>query len=332
MPKSLPDELYHYTGIYGLKGIVESQTLWATHYKYLNDAEEITHFRVKLPEVLRPVFENMFSGLNPQQKQLLVKEYGSIDIALREEPKNLAATVYNTTFGGSGDEPFFAEPYITAFCTVDKANERIANHGLLSQWRAYGAQGGYVIIFDTERLIQLLQEEGKQWAYAAVFAGDVVYSSPTDEEMRDEFCTQIDVIQKNWEEAFRTHDSTDLKDTYKHFVSCACRYKHWGFAEEREFRIVIVPTPSHIIEIAKAVGKTILAKKPVSSFLRNGTAVPYLNLFEGITGLADKRLPIKRVIVGPHPDKDKRKIAVEKLLSQNNIQADVSVTAIPYLG
>jgi hypothetical protein len=38
MPKSPPEELYHYTGIHGLKGIVESQTLWATHYKYLNDA------------------------------------------------------------------------------------------------------------------------------------------------------------------------------------------------------------------------------------------------------------------------------------------------------
>ena len=41
MPKPLADELYHYTGIHGLKGIIESQTLWATHYKYLNDAEEV---------------------------------------------------------------------------------------------------------------------------------------------------------------------------------------------------------------------------------------------------------------------------------------------------
>jgi hypothetical protein len=41
---------------------------------------------------------------------------------------------------------------VTAFCTVDKGNEPVASHGLLGQWRAYGQQGGYVIIFDTEQL------------------------------------------------------------------------------------------------------------------------------------------------------------------------------------
>jgi len=191
--------------------------------------------------------------------------------------------------------------------------------------------GGYVIIFDTEQLIQLLDKEGEKWAYSALFAGDVVYSSPRDEEMRDEFCTEIDVIQRNWEQAIRTQDSTALKDTYQRFVSCACRYKHWGFVEEKEFRIVVVPTPPRIIEIAKAKGKTILPK-PVSSFLRDGTAIPYLNLFEGITSFSGKRLPIKRIIIGPHPEKEKRKFAVKKLLSQYNIEADVSVSAIPYLG
>jgi hypothetical protein len=73
-------------------------------------------------------------------------------------------------------------------------------------------------------------------------------------------------------------------------------------------------------------------QKPVSHFIRNGTTVPYLNLFEGITGSSGKQLPIKHVIVGPHSEKEKRKIAVEKLLAQNKIQADVSVSAIPYLG
>ena len=78
MPKSLPDELYHYTGIHGLKGIVESQTLWATHYKYLYDAEKIRHFRDRLPDILRPVFKNIFNGLKPQQEQVLLDEYRNV--------------------------------------------------------------------------------------------------------------------------------------------------------------------------------------------------------------------------------------------------------------
>ena len=33
-------KLYHYTNIYGALGIINSQTLWATHYGFLNDPEE----------------------------------------------------------------------------------------------------------------------------------------------------------------------------------------------------------------------------------------------------------------------------------------------------
>jgi hypothetical protein len=331
MPKPLPDELYHYTGIDGLKGIINSQTLWATHYRYLNDTEEVTYFRDKLPDFLRPVFKNIFAELNPQQQQFLINEHHSIDMAVQEESRKLAAIMYNVTFVGAEKKPPIAEPYITAFCRVDKNDERVANHGLLSQWRGYGAQGGYSIIFDAEGLRQLVEEEAKRWAYSTGFSGDVVYSSATNEEIYDEFGEHINAIQRNWEQALRTHNPKALDNTYSRFIACACRFKHWGFAEENEFRIVLPPTSSEIVEVAKKQGKTILPK-PVSFFVRNGTMVPYLNLFEGITGSSRKRLPIKRIIVGPHPEREKRKLAVEKLLSQHNIEADVSVSEIPFLG
>jgi len=331
MPKPHPHELYHYTGIDGLKGIIESQTLWATHYKYVNDTEEVIHFRDRLPQFLRPVFKKIFSGLNPQEQELVLNDYKSIDMAVEEEPKKLAKIMYNVTFVGAEKKPPIAEPYITAFCRVDKNNERVTNHGLLSQWRGYGAQGGYSIIFDAEGLRQLIQEEASKWAYSTGFSGDVVYSSATDEEIHDEFGEHIDDLQKSWEQALRTRNPSALGNTFSRFIACACRYKHWGFAEEKEYRIVLPPTSSEIVEVAQRQGKTILPK-PVSFFLRNGTMVPYLNLFEGITGSSGKRLPIKRIIVGPHPEKEKRKLAVEKLLSQYKIEADVSVSAIPYLG
>jgi len=47
--------------------------------------------------------------------------------------------------------------------------------------------------------------------------------------------------------------------------------------------------------------------------------------------LADKKLPIKSIIVGPHPDKIKRKKAVELLLGQHGISAEVMISEIPYL-
>jgi len=70
--------------------------------------------------------------------------------------------MYNATFGAAKDNPPFAEPYVASFCSVDKRDSYIASHGLLSQWRGYGTQGGYIITFDTAGLIQLLHEEGPE--------------------------------------------------------------------------------------------------------------------------------------------------------------------------
>ncbi len=252
--------------------------------------------------------------------------------ALEEEPKKLARIMYEATFGNTDGDGAFAEPFIASFCTVDKSNARVVEHGLMSQWRGYGAQGGYAIIFDTERLLELLHVEGKKWNYFYALGGDVVYSSAEDNEVYDELQKQIDEIQKGWEQSLRKKDPLALSSVAGNFISCACRYKHWGFSEEQEFRLVCVPTPPKVIELQKKSANVSLPTKRVSNYLRNGTPVPYINLFEEITGQAGKQLPIKRVIIGPHSDGERQRTAVEQLLRQNGIPAIVSLSAIPYLG
>ncbi|WP_431857582.1 DUF2971 domain-containing protein [Azospirillum sp.] len=37
--------IYHYTDLFGFKGIVESKGVWASHIRYMNDAEEVLHGR-----------------------------------------------------------------------------------------------------------------------------------------------------------------------------------------------------------------------------------------------------------------------------------------------
>ena len=37
-------ELYHYTNIYGLFGIITNKSLWLTRSDFLNDSTEITYF------------------------------------------------------------------------------------------------------------------------------------------------------------------------------------------------------------------------------------------------------------------------------------------------
>lgn len=67
----------------------------------------------------------------------------------------------------------------------------------------------------------------------------------------------------------------------------------------------------------------------LANMARDGVTVPYIRLFEA-QGL--KTFPIKRVIVGPHPNKIERKRAVEILLSNNGISADVIASDTSYRG
>src|SRR4051794_6267333 len=56
-------ELHHYTGAVGLKGIVESNSMWATYFADMNDAQEIHSLRV-------PLVNELAKRLDPVVKQI----------------------------------------------------------------------------------------------------------------------------------------------------------------------------------------------------------------------------------------------------------------------
>lgn len=49
-------ELFHYTGWAGVEGILRTQSLWATHWRYLNDPTEPRTARDLLPKLIAPAF------------------------------------------------------------------------------------------------------------------------------------------------------------------------------------------------------------------------------------------------------------------------------------
>lgn len=62
--------------------------------------------------------------------------------------------------------------------------------------------------------------------------------------------------------------------------------------------------------------------------------MPFIDLFEGVTSSSEKLLPIKRIIIGPSAnalEKREKIRAVEILIDQHGIKADVSASEIPYL-
>jgi len=106
--------LYHYTTVMGLLGIIETQTVWATGVRFLNDASELSYAAKAITELLSIELETRTDAISRLVLMELRNRLGRIR----------SAGVYVVSFCEGGD--------------------------LLSQWRAYGHGAGYSIGFGTE--------------------------------------------------------------------------------------------------------------------------------------------------------------------------------------
>ncbi|MDO8893456.1 DUF2971 domain-containing protein [Nitrosomonas sp.] len=343
MTKSLAEvhpELFHYTNAKGLIGIIESQSIWATHYAYLNDSEEIRCFLKNcLPDLLRDAGNKYLDELiaQVQSTQLRIDRQGGrkkiIDSFIGETQRVHEKILLKDAL---------AEPYIASFFTTSGlekgVSDQVAQHGLLSQWRGYGNEDGYAIVFDTKQFCELLKDVGEKMKNSMhAFFADVVYSSDPAFKFIKEFEEDLIVI-KDFFGAHLNGREKNLDKIYFSLMHCACRYKHWGFREENEVRVVVLPYPLHheaFYEDMKIEGITVgeISRK---HFFRAGALVPYIDLFDGVTSIADKKtLPIKRIIVGPtknDQEKNRRINAVKMLINQHGIKADVTASDIPFVG
>lgn len=150
-------ELYRYTTFLGLKGIVETNTMWATHYCDLNDSTEVYHLKEALIQALAPRFDPILPMRNRQERRRLKAIGGS--------PQQIARYIVDALYRASyanQTSSSYVEAFIASFCThADDSSYERAN-GLLSQWRAYGSDG-YCLVFDAAALSDLLKQE---WNYA----------------------------------------------------------------------------------------------------------------------------------------------------------------------
>lgn len=288
-------EVFHYTTAAGLYGIVSSKTLWASHIQFLNDTEEGVGFsRRVLPMILRSV-------VKPGKLTEIVE---LLEIAQTTAQDN----------------------YVTAFCaTKDKWT---AQNGLLSQWRGYGLDGGYAIVFNAKGLVDLLNTERKMYFEEEWAWGNVLYTPADLSSFQDKHNVKhFEHVRKGVSDFLETKDTKKAYPAFNSIALLSAFYKHRGFREEKEFRI-FVSEPSVKVGPAPSnnSGK---AYRIAHSYLRNGATVPCIHLFED---QELKALPIRRVIVGPHPEKQERKKSVEVLLRNHGIDAEVSVTDTPFHG
>ncbi|MBP3127500.1 DUF2971 domain-containing protein [Thalassospira sp. ER-Se-21-Dark] len=316
------ESLFHYTDQAGLLGILNTNDFWASSYKFLNDSQEVLHFRevllgVLFPHFLKAVSEAVKLGRVSQSELDL---FSGVRGLAESQAIEFIDSLYRSTFESDGDNVEAVHPFFVSFCSHNGEYEQA--NGLLSQWRGYGAGGGYAIEFDTHKLAQYIEVGLSKYDWAVAYMGDVVYGSEYSE--LGSVRPKIDKIVEAANRLFLGQEPHFKPDTYDAFVNPATRLKHWGFHEEHEVRIVAAPIlRGSIFDDGSTSDER--CKKILCRNSRRGI-LPYIQLVED----SAQALPIKKIIVGPSSDQDRSFAAVRFALRGRDIKVVKSST--PFVG
>lgn len=314
--------LYHYTTLEGFHGIMDSQKLRAKHFRDLNDRSEVFHILEKLQELLVPSVKAEIKRRRSELKKA-IREFGGRDALAKNQTNAALNAFFDVTFGGGGWNATFP-PYVTSFCSHVDDKNYVKENGLLSMWRSYSNDGGIALVFDTLKLEACLKKESEEYLYSFAGVGDVVYEGDNDAFI-SEFEEFVEVLKVKVMDMLLGNESfTTGADFIKDFIGAATRYKHQAFAEEREVRITVSPwIDSHFKDATESEIKSRVQKVPI-----NIGGSTYIELFD-VESVP--RLPITKVIIGPHIDQEQRhKDIREKLKYRRDIEIVCSQT--PFIG
>jgi hypothetical protein len=219
-----PNILYHYTTTIGLKGILETSTLWATDATFLNDAQELQFGRHDLCSALLAKAQELVSDIQDQHGP----EYSRASII--QTAVHYLMSEYDVV------RPVMTNPvYVTCFCEEGD---------LLSQWRGYSGGGGFALGFAPHALLDISLEQEEDPT-----RGDL-YKSLHTELVRIQYGDAaiqpvIDQIVAEIAPEPKAHSGTEgWHYAMWKIVPALAGIKHGAFAEEREWRLIALADTS----------------------------------------------------------------------------------------
>jgi hypothetical protein len=307
------DALFHYTTANGLIGIFESGELWSTAYYCANDEHELSAGSGVLSRLFR---ERAFELQRANDPRAVLFDRRGVDIMDFADgfERRLTNTAMNSLVA-----------YITCFCKP--ANEEGFLHGLLSQWRGYGTDGGYALQFSRSRL-KAAAEIANKATDSNYDLEDVHYSleNPLKESVLEHRAAFLGEFEKHLDELAmpidfsRTTGRNPIFELLKgplipllDYLTCT---KNVHFAEERECRL------NHIQPVAMSP-----AFRPVRRFGRNGLVVSYTTTPKDSF---DVLSCIDWIVVGPGPRMTARFKAVCELVKHSGRDIQVRPSHIPF--
>jgi len=100
-----------------------------------------------------------------------ITQHGGAHKVASDDAHRLIDILYAKIFGNS-----LAEPFIASFCSHANDQSYEKENGLLSQWRGYGNDGGFCIIFDTAALVTLLDAAFNAYNWLQLKIAPVCYA------------------------------------------------------------------------------------------------------------------------------------------------------------
>lgn len=206
-----PELLFHYTNSAGMRGILESSRLWATNYRFLNDASEVS-YGVSL-------FESIVQDRLASSSNEVVSEF-------------LGRTLHTANaFDGMFD------CYIACFCERDD---------LLNQWRVYAGTGGGYALGLTAKEIGL--RWGELHPTQDFVLRKVVYDIDIQKQLIFEVLELAAKLLEEATQGISVADANNLIARCCHFVRSEVAdylfcFKHPAFAVEEEWRLCHIVSP-----------------------------------------------------------------------------------------
>lgn len=323
--------LFHYTTLEGFKGILSKNTLWATHYQFLNDSQEL---KVALNYIEEIFYEAVIETLDSRLADK-TRDFKRVLHSLRGEVENIRETIL---------EPLQNEFYIISFCQHKEDSFEYKN-GLLSQWRAYGkGKPKFAIEFDYKLLSRAFENEAKSFLLSLTH-DPVTYDDPktpqeTIYQRHEKKLSRVkDLADFLYRDMLGLVTSKEFDEQYKNYTDRALAallwllpfIKHNGFKEENEYRYSLVATMISEKTKNKLRPHEKKPEKPrkYREKLGYGDVVPYIEIFEE---KKDFKLPIKRIIVGPSREQKQIYTFTQNyLFSNNRMDIKLEKSDIPYL-
>ncbi len=290
MPVPNGCHLYHYTDYRGFKGIVESNVLWATNLFFLNDAEE---FRYGIGLLKRRLTNRCDESDEPPHPiyNVFLSILGLITGDSEGAPLENRMAVYVASFSECGD--------------------------VLSQWRAYCPNGGLAIGFNWHKLDALAKKQG-------LTLEECLYDEKKQIKTTDSL---LDELENKARESDERAPSEPYENPENRYWDIADDFlwdkvlpilpvlKHWGFSEEKEWRLVAdLRESDHPGEVKIRVS--------------NEGVIPYKEI-----ALDNDLWSDARIILSPGSQEDRMREAIRQLVSHKRLLISISqieFSRIPY--